>query len=932
MSNSRKFLALVAAMALGSVVLMFISGCQKGKQRREARRVNNTTPNQTTPAETPNVKPMGGDPGKAKPEPKKPEPKQPEPKKPEPKDPEPKKPEPKQPEPKKPEPKQPEPKQPEPKQPEPKQGEPKKPEPKQPEPKKPAPKDPAPKDKEPRVATKPDRPIAAKKAEKITTQWNQWGGSPSRNNVPVGKNVPITWNVGEFDDLTGEWKAENAKNVLWVARLGSQSYGNAVVSGGQVYVGTNNGAGHLPRYPADIDLGCLLAFDAKTGKFLWQHSSEKLSTGRVHDWPLQGICCAPLVEGERLWFVTSRGHVACLDTKGYYDGEDDGPVKNEWGRLFLESPDITDGLEGGRLSDTLKALLAEHGLKSTRDFSVETKSEGKSWLMKSFAPDDKRQFEIEVVGGKLQVTKIEGDKAEKLFETPVKLTAGLAEGKLSTGLKALLASRGMPVDEAAKVTPKTPAREWELTAKVDGKDRQMKISMAGPNLTAFKLITVDDKNEADVIWSFDMMKELGVSQHNMASCSVTSWGDLLFVNTSNGQDESHTYLPAPNAPSFICMDKNTGKVYWTDKSPGQNILHGQWSSPAVGTIGGVDQAIYAGGDGWVYSFKADRGQDGKPTLLWKFDANPKESKWIVSGQGTRNNIIATPVIYKERVYVAVGQDPEHGEGEGHLWCIDGTKRGDISPQLAVHVSDRTKPIPPRRIQAVIKEKGEVAIDNPNSGVIWHYSKLDRNNDGDIEFIEEIHRSCGTVAIKDDILYIADFSGLFHCLDAMTGKVYWAYDMMSAAWGSPLIVDGHVYIGNEDGMLMVFRHSKDPKKAMKEVEEDGEKFLEPISTIDMGNSVYSTPICVNNILYITNKTHLFAIANKESGDAAARADKPADKNPAADAQSAKAEPEPGPAPSKPAPKAEPAKKDQPAKPAPAKPAAEKGDANKAPAAP
>ncbi len=33
--------------------------------------------------------------------------------------------------------------------------------------------------------------------------------------------------------------------------------------------------------------------------------------------------------------------------------------------------------------------------------------------------------------------------------------------------------------------------------------------------------------------------------------------------------------------------------------------------------------------------------------------------------------------------MAVGQDPEHGEGVGHLWCIDPGKRGDVSEKLVV---------------------------------------------------------------------------------------------------------------------------------------------------------------------------------------------------------------------------------------------------------
>ena len=172
-----------------------------------------------------------------------------------------------------------------------------------------------------------------------------------------------------------------------------------------------------------------------------------------------------------------------------------------------------------------------------------------------------------------------------------------------------------------------------------------------------------------------------------AACSVTSFGDFLFVNTSNGLDESHINLPSPNAPTFICLNKNTGEVIWTDASPGTNILHGQWSSPAVAEFDGVMQVLFGGGDGWLYSFAANEGKDGKPELLWKFDCNPKETKWVIGGEGTRNNLIATPVAYDGLVYIAVGQDPEHGEGEGHLWCIDPTKRGDVSPQLAMKVED-----------------------------------------------------------------------------------------------------------------------------------------------------------------------------------------------------------------------------------------------------
>ena len=573
-----------------------------------------------------------------------------------------------------------------------------------------------------------------------------------------------------------KWRFEPAKNIKYVVQLGSQTFGNPVIAGGRVFIGTNNSGGYLKRYAPDVDLGVLLCVNAADGKFLWQHSSEKLPTGRVHDWPLLGTCNAPLVEGDRLWFVTSRGEVHCLDTEGFYDNEDDGPVKNELGKLFE--------------------------------------------MMKNEDPA------LDQVAGMVE---------------------SLQEGKTNAALRQKFAAAGVALPLEVKVQTEDDGKKWSIRAQVGDSNREIRLSLQGPKFSAFKVISVADKDEADVVWVLDMMKELGISQHNACGCSVTSFGDLLFVITGNGVDDSHKIIPAPDAPSFVVMDKNNGKVYWTDKSPGLNIHHGQWSSPAVATLGGVPQVIFGGGDCWLYSFRADKGQDGKPELLWKADLNPKESELILGGRGTRNDIIGTPVVYDGLVYVGVGQDPEHAEGPGGLWCIDPNKRGDVSLKLAVKRETR-EVIPHKRIKAVEAENGEAEIDNPNSAIVWYYDQKDENGDGEIQFDEIMHRTCGTVAIKNDLLYMADFSGLFHCFDAKNGKRYWVHDMLAASWGSPLITDEHVYIGDEDGDMLVFKLSAEQH--------------DPVLDINMINSIYSTPVVANGVLYIANKDHLFAIQAPE----------------------------------------------------------------------
>ena len=448
-----------------------------------------------------------------------------------------------------------------------------------------------------------------------TGDWPMWGGSADRNMVSNMKGLPTKWDVAK------------KTNIKWVTALGSQTYGNPVVGSGVVLVGTNNEA---PRNPKQVgDRGILMAFRESDGEFLWQAVHEKLAAGRVNDWPFQGVCSSPLIEGDTAYYVSNRGEVLAVDLEGFSNGND-GPFKEE--------------------------------------------------------------------------------------------------------------------------------------------------RLTGPK-------------DADYLWRFDMMEEVGSHPHNMSNSSPVIFGDLIYVSTSNGQDESHVHIPSPRAPAIIALNKKTGKLVWEDNSVGERILHGQWSSAAVGKIGGVDQVVIGQGDGWARGYEALSGKK-----LWEFDLNPKDSVW----PKTRNEVISTPVIYDNVVYIANGQDPEHGEGVGHLYAIDGTKRGDIT----------------------------------KSGQIWHYDK--------------IRRSISTGALADGLLYYADFSGFLHCLDAKTGKPYWTHDMLAAIWGSPMVADGKVYLGDEDGDVAVLQHGKEKKL---------------LAEMNMGSSVYCTPVPAHGTLFIANRNQLYAIAEK-----------------------------------------------------------------------
>jgi outer membrane protein assembly factor BamB len=85
--------------------------------------------------------------------------------------------------------------------------------------------------------------------------------------------------------------------------------------------------------------------------------------------------------------------------------------------------------------------------------------------------------------------------------------------------------------------------------------------------------------------------------------------------------------------------------------------------------------------------------------------------------------------------------------------------------------------------------------------------------------------------------------LLHCLNPDTGEVFWPHDTEARIWGSPLLADGKVYLGNEQGDLTIFAASKE-KKVINKINFDG--------------AVYSTPIAANQTLFIATDKWLYAI--------------------------------------------------------------------------
>lgn len=326
--------------------------------------------------------------------------------------------------------------------------------------------------------------------------------------------------------------------------------------------------------------------------------------------------------------------------------------------------------------------------------------------------------------------------------------------------------------------------------------------------------------EPRVVWKVDMRSQLGVFPvgvhlgSHASHCSIAAYKDLIYVNTTNAA--RYDKIPAPDAPSLVCFQKQNGQVRWQDKSPGKNILNAQLGSPLVIEAMGQAQVVMGQGDGWVRGFDALTGE-----MLWKFDINRKSSKtgFLAGNRGDhRSDLVAMPVFHDNRVYFAVGRNYESCFGQGKVCCLDPTKRGDISSELN-DGPDHGRP-------------------NPNSGLVWEYL-----GEGDAEETR-MNRTLASVVIHKNLVIATDQSGIAHCLDVRNGKKLWTHDAKAAIIGSPLIVGDTIYVSTDEGVVVLLELSRQKRL---------------IAERELDQSIESGPAFANGVLYLMNRNSLFAIS-------------------------------------------------------------------------
>ena len=514
-------------------------------------------------------------------------------------------------------------------------------------------------------------------AAPVPADWPCWAGPEGTMSAREGdlpdsfEPVRYTPPRGKDGDEPNEPPLKPGRNVKWVVRTGFRTNGSPVVAQGRVLLGTAV-RGFFPdkRRGNERGSGLLLCVDERTGELLWRlHMPQLLEKIAPHSDSGFGVCSTPTVEGDRVYVVSSRGELLCLDLRGQANGND-GPFTDEG--TFLAGYDAR----------TCKPL------------------------------------------------------------PPVEVKA----------------------------------------------------------------------TDGDIIWLYDMIRELKVHPHDGSSSSVLVDGDVLYVCTGNGRAANDRDCLEPLAPSLAAFDKRTGRlIAWDGEEIGTRLLKGQWSTPALCRLAdGRKLIIYGAGDGFCYAFEParPRADGGIATLrcVWATDCNPpeyrvKNGQPIVYEKKNRegpSEVMATPVCWNGRVYVGVGREPAYGFGKGCLVCIDAA----------------------------------------DGRIVWSY--------------KGVGWTMSTAAIADGRLYAADLGGGLYCLDPASGRANWTQRAGRKVWASLHVAGGKIYLGTDQGLV-----AYDPR--------EGGKPPPPIRT----GTIVGTPCSANGTLFVADQHFLYAIAAEPASPAAHR---------------------------------------------------------------
>jgi outer membrane protein assembly factor BamB len=339
------------------------------------------------------------------------------------------------------------------------------------------------------------------------------------------------------------------------------------------------------------------------------------------------------------------------------------------------------------------------------------------------------------------------------------------------------------------------------------------------------------------LWRFSTGSEIETSPAIANGVIFVGGSDTIYALDANTGKEnwefaSHGSISSPAVVNGIvyagsvddnlyALDANTGKQVWSFKTAG-NIS----SSPAVvnGIVyaGSMDDNLYAldaNTGKQVWSFKTAGNISSSPAIsngivyiisnndtwtddLYALDASTGESKWSVpldfAGFPT-DSVISNGIIYisepslSKILAISATTGKKEWEISGDLWdpTIPAVSNGLIFIGSIAQTSDAVD----MNNNPVLYDKRLYAFDETTGNMKWRFT-----GGGFMQ---------SSPVVSNGIVYSGGDDGNLYAIDAATGKEKWHYSLGGAVTTDPLPSNGVIYVGCDDGDFIAIGNTRSP---------------------------------------------------------------------------------------------------------------------------
>jgi outer membrane protein assembly factor BamB len=365
------------------------------------------------------------------------------------------------------------------------------------------------------------------------------------------------------------------------------------------------------------------------------------------------------------------------------------------------------------------------------------------------------------------------------------------------------------------------------------------------------------------------------------------FGDRLYLQNTSGSGEMEQ-------ERLMCFNADTGKLLWehrynvfTSDVPAHRIA---WSSPVVDTATGNVFAI--SGNGLTMSLN----KDGK--LLWERSLAEEYGMWTTHGGRMSSPIIEGDLMIVSGLVFGWGQtaSPAHrfialdkangqtiwvsapegrptdtiyanpyvadvngvrmffsggSDGAMHalkiatgepVWHWDVSKRGLNTAALMVGPD-------------IIVTHSEENLATSEMGMIAAVPAASKGTltDKDARWVvRDVQAGYGSPVSDGERIYVVDNGGILFAFDVKSGKQLWTEKLGTIQKSSPVLADGKLYVGTENGKFYIIRPHADKGEVLDS---------DQLGTEDNPEAIIAAPAVARGRVYVTTMAATYAIGPK-----------------------------------------------------------------------